>query len=132
MGNSESKERRLFIDIIVHMLRQRGIKVSGSQISRFLHQLKTYYTLHGPEKVPVDTFSLWNLVRDALDPVHESTRLDTKVTTSYGTMPASSKAVMAMEAQEDSDQEGNDIDLDRKSTRLNSSHSRASRMPSSA
>ena len=136
MGNSESKERRLFIDIIVHMLRQRGIKVSGSQISRFLHfvqeqcpwfpeegtvnvdtwekvgqQLKTYYTLHGPEKVPVDTFSLWNLVRDALDPVHEGSRLDVKATGSYGTIPVGPKAVMAMKAQEDSDQEGNDIDL---------------------
>ena len=38
-------------------------------------QLKTYYTLHGPEKVPTDTFSLWNIIRDALDPAHESEKV---------------------------------------------------------
>lgn len=37
-------------------------------------QLKTYYTLHGLEKVPVDAFALWNLIRDALDPAHEETK----------------------------------------------------------
>ena len=41
-------------------------------------QLKTYYTLHGPEKVPTDTFSLWNIIRDALDPAHESEKVHVK------------------------------------------------------
>ena len=35
-------------------------------------QLKTYYTQHGPEKVPTDAFSLWNMIRDGLDPAPES------------------------------------------------------------
>ena len=34
-------------------------------------QLKTYYTEHSSEKVPVDAFSLWNMIRDALDPAPE-------------------------------------------------------------
>ena len=41
-------------------------------------QLKTYYTQHGPEKVPTDTFSLWNMIRDALDPAHESEKVHVK------------------------------------------------------
>ena len=41
-------------------------------------QLKTYYTQHGPEKVPNDTFSLWNMIRDALDPAHESEKVHVK------------------------------------------------------
>ena len=41
-------------------------------------QLKAYYTLHGPEKVPTDTFSLWNMIRDALDPAHESEKVHVK------------------------------------------------------
>ena len=41
-------------------------------------QLKTYYILHGPEEVPTDTFSLWNMIRDALDPAHESEKVHVK------------------------------------------------------
>ena len=41
-------------------------------------QLKTYYTQHGPEKVPTDTFSLQNMIRDALDPAHESEKVHVK------------------------------------------------------
>ena len=37
--------------------------------------MKTFYSLHGPSKVPVDTFSLWNLIRDCLDPTHEIQKL---------------------------------------------------------
>lgn len=35
-------------------------------------QLKDYYAANGPTKVPADTFSLWSLFKDALDPRHES------------------------------------------------------------
>ena len=34
-------------------------------------QIQTYYTLHGPNKVHVETFSLWTLIRDCLDFEHE-------------------------------------------------------------
>ena len=30
--------------------------------------------MHGPEKVPVDTSALWNMIRDVLDPRHEAVR----------------------------------------------------------
>ena len=33
-----------------------------------------FYTLHGPEKVPVDAFALWNMIRNVLDPHHEVVR----------------------------------------------------------
>lgn len=97
MGQTESRERRLYADIIKHMLKSRGVKVSSNQLSRFLSfvqqccpwfpeegtvdvqtwekvgkQLKDYYAANGPTKVPADTFSLWNLFKDALDPRHES------------------------------------------------------------
>ena len=35
-------------------------------------QRKTYYTLHEPEKVPVNVFALWNMIRNVLDPHHEA------------------------------------------------------------
>ena len=34
--------------------------------------LDTYYAEHGLEKVPADAFSLWNMIRDGLDPAPES------------------------------------------------------------
>ena len=37
-------------------------------------QLHLFYTLHGPEKFPVDAFALWNMIRDVLDPQHEAVR----------------------------------------------------------
>lgn len=96
MGHTESKERGLFIDITKHMLHKRGVNVSGRQLRDFFHfvqecapwfpeegsvnpetwqrlgqDMKTYYTLHGPEKVPVDAFPLWNVLKDSFDPTHE-------------------------------------------------------------
>ena len=41
-------------------------------------RLKTYYTQHGPEKVPTDAFSLWNIIRDVLDPAPESGKVHVK------------------------------------------------------
>ena len=37
----------------------------------------TYYSLHGPNRVPVDAFSLWTLIRDCLDPEHEGHKIQT-------------------------------------------------------
>ena len=79
MGNSESKERQLFIGVILQLLSKRGIKIKKSKIHSFFSfvqeqcpwfpeegtvnldtwervgkQLKTYYTLHGP----VNAFAL--------------------------------------------------------------------------
>ena len=41
-------------------------------------RLKTYYTQRGPEKVPTDAFSLWNMIRDALDPAPDSVKVHVK------------------------------------------------------
>ena len=95
MGNSESKERQLFIGVIVQLLSKRGIKVKKSNIHslfsfvqeqcpwfpekgtvnldtwvKLAKQLKTYYTLHGL----VNAFALWNMIRNVLDPRHEAVR----------------------------------------------------------
>ena len=103
MGKSKSKERQLFIGVILQLLTKRGIKVKKASVQSFFtlaqeqcpwcleegtvnlktwekvgKQLKTYYTQHGLERVPTDTFSLWNMIRDALDPAHESERVLTK------------------------------------------------------
>lgn len=103
MGHTESKERSLFIDIVKHMLIKRGIQVSSKQLREFFHfvqecspwfpeegtlnletwkklgkEMKLYYTLYGPERVPVDAFSLWNLLRDSFDPTHEAVCLARK------------------------------------------------------
>ena len=83
MGLSASKNRQMFIEILLHMLAHRGVKINKGRLSKFLifvqeqcswfpeedtvnlktwtkvgDQLHLFYTLHGPEKVPVDAFSL--------------------------------------------------------------------------
>ena len=99
MGLSASKNRQMFIEILLHMLAHRGVKINKGRLSKFLifvqeqcswfpeedtvnlktwtkvgDQLHLFYTVHGPEKVPVDTFALWNMIRDVLDPRHEAVR----------------------------------------------------------
>ena len=71
MGFSPSKNRQMFIEILLHMLAQRGVKVRTARLSKFLC---LFYTLHGPEKIPVDVFYLWNMSRNVLDPRHEAVR----------------------------------------------------------
>ena len=71
MGFSASENRQMFIEIVLHMLAHRGIKVSRGRLSKFL---RLFYTLHGPEKVPVDAFALWNMIRNVLNPHHEAVR----------------------------------------------------------
>ena len=83
MGLSASKNRQMFIEILLHMLAHRSVKINKGRLSKFLifvqeqcpwfpeedtvnlktwtkvgDQLHLSYTLHGPEKVPVDAFSL--------------------------------------------------------------------------
>ena len=72
MGFSASKNRQMFIEILLHMLAHRGVKASTGRPSKFLH---LFYTLHGPEKVPVDGFALWNMIRNVLDPRHEAVKI---------------------------------------------------------
>ena len=103
MGNSESKERELFIGVILQLLSKRGIKIKKSKIHSFFSfvqeqcpwfpeegtvnldtwervgkQLKTYLAERGSEKVPTDAFSLWNIIRDALDPALGSEKVHLK------------------------------------------------------
>ena len=99
MGLSASKNRQMFIEILLHMLAHRGVKVSKGRLSKFLifvqeqcpwfpeegtvnletwtkvgNQLHLFYTLHGPENVLEDAFALRNMIRDVLDPRHEAVR----------------------------------------------------------
>ena len=69
MGFSASKNRQMFIELSLHMLAHRGIKVSTGKLSKFL---RLFYTLHEPEKVPVNAFSLQNMIKNVLDPRHEA------------------------------------------------------------
>lgn len=97
MGQGSS--RVLFIHMLQNMLQARGAKVGHQQLDRFLdliekvcpwfpeegtvnletwkkvgERLQSYYGDQGPSKVPVDTFGLWTLIRDSLDPRHECLR----------------------------------------------------------
>ena len=53
MGNSESKERQLFIRVILQSLSKRGIKIKKSNIQSFFHLYQTSDTAH---KVSVSLF----------------------------------------------------------------------------
>ena len=96
--------RQLFVQMLKTMLRSTGVKTGKDQIRTFLEfvekvcpwfleegtvnletwerigkQLQDYYTIHGPSKVPVETFGLWGLVRDCLDPRHEKNKLKEQI-----------------------------------------------------
>lgn len=90
MGQGSSST--LFVQVLKNMLKARGSRVSTEQLSHFVafvedmcpwfpeegtvnvevwqkvgKQLQTYYSVHGPSKVPVDIFSLWTLIKNCLD-----------------------------------------------------------------
>ena len=90
MGQTHS--RHLFVHMLSVMLKHWGITVSKPKLINFLsfieevcpwfpregtvnletwkkvgEQIRAHYTLHGPEKVPVETLSFWTLIRDCLD-----------------------------------------------------------------
>ncbi|XP_016072396.1 PREDICTED: endogenous retrovirus group K member 6 Gag polyprotein-like [Miniopterus natalensis] len=98
MGQENSKV--LFAQVLKTMLRSRGAKVSTAQLRNFLQfveevcpwfpeegtvnletwnkvgrRMQGFFQAHGPQKVPVEAFSLWTLVRDCLDPRHEGVRM---------------------------------------------------------
>lgn len=137
MGHVGSKERRLFVDILKTMLRARGVKVSGAQITKFMcfvqdccpwfpeegtvnletwqkvgKALKNYYTVHGPEKDPAETFSFWSLIRDALDPTHEIQKFENESPTEKTPLLSSSTSNFEVLNRPDSDDEGSDKEND--------------------
>lgn len=71
IGFSASKNRQMFIEVLLHMLANRGIKKTTGRLSKFLC---LFYTLHRPENIPLDAFALWNMIRNVLDPCHEAVR----------------------------------------------------------
>lgn len=91
MGNAQSTERRIFASMLKSLLIARGVKVTTRQIDRFLEfveqicpwfpkngtinietwnkvgdKIQGYYAVHGPEKVSIDAFTLWTLVKECL------------------------------------------------------------------
>ena len=107
MGQGNS--RQLFVHMLKTMLKGRGIHVNKLQLEKFLlfieevcpwfpeegtvsletwkkirKQLQTYYSLHGPNRVPVDAISLWTLIRDCLDHEHEGHKIQTALRDSTG------------------------------------------------
>ena len=98
MGSGNSRE--LFVHMLKNMLRARGAKIEKQKLTEFLHfveevcpwfpkegsvnietwekvgeRLRDYYNVHGPCKMPVDTFSLWNMIKDSIDPRHEKDKI---------------------------------------------------------
>lgn len=111
MGQGNS--RQLFAQMLKTMLRARGIKVGHLQLERFLNfveqvcpwfpeegtvnietwkqvgeRLQGYYAAHGLNKVPADTFGLWTLIRDCLDPRHEGLRENKRIEQDEACLPS--------------------------------------------
>ncbi|KAI5170128.1 Endogenous Retrovirus Group K Member 5 Gag Polyprotein [Manis pentadactyla] len=99
MGQAGNKQ--LYVCGLKKLLAIRGIIVGKPQFERFLDFIKevclwfpgegtvdidlwnkvgeglqTYYSAHGPKKVPVDIFGLWTLIRDSLDLRHEGFKIE--------------------------------------------------------
>ena len=66
-------------------------------------QIQLAYTLHGPDKVPLDAYSLWTLIRDCLNPEHESKKLETalKLITPKNLQPTSGIGEQIYDSPED-------------------------------
>ena len=104
MGNTESKERTLFLDIAKHLLKKGGVTVSSTQLRHFFQliqecspwfpdggaldlkiwkqvgrDMKSYYKLYGNERVPKDAFALWGLFRDCFDTKPPAEQLERKL-----------------------------------------------------
>ena len=109
MGQDSSRE--LFVTMLKTMLKVRGVTAAKHKLEKFLlfvevcpwfpedgtvnietwkkvgEQIQQYYSLHGAEKVPLDAYSLWDLIRDCLDPEHESKKLETALKHIIGKPP---------------------------------------------
>ena len=75
-----------------------------------------FYTVHGPEKVPVDTSALWNMIRDVLDPRHEAVRQPMGEATAVdgGSLPSVQIMFSAIDEEKEGDcalppEEGEDL-----------------------
>ena len=64
MGNSESKERSLVIDIAKSMLTKRGISVSSSQLRCFFHFVQEF-SLWFPEGGALN-LGIWKKLGDEI------------------------------------------------------------------
>lgn len=101
MGHSESKDRKLFIDVLMHTLNKRckshqwaigqiftfcaemlplvpRTAVNLQTWTRVGNHMKEFHPSYGPEKMPVDAFALWTLVRDVLDPQQKAEKMPNK------------------------------------------------------
>ncbi|KAF6323407.1 hypothetical protein mRhiFer1_008384 [Rhinolophus ferrumequinum] len=99
MGHASSKD--LYVRGLKKLLAARGSRVSREQLDKFLEfvkevcpwfpeegtvnletwekvgeRLQDYYAAHGPQRVPVETFGLWTLIRDCLDHKRKGCRLE--------------------------------------------------------
>ena len=75
-----------------------------------------FYTVHGPEKVPVDTSALWNMIRDVPDPRHEAVRKPMGEATEVdgGSLPSAQITFSATDEKKEGDcalppEEGEDL-----------------------
>ena len=100
----QGSSRQIFVHMLEQMLKSRGAKVKPQQLLIFLEfieevcpwfpeegtvnietwlkvgdQLKTFYDCHGPERVPLVTFSLWAMIKDCLDFRHEREVISEKI-----------------------------------------------------
>ena len=92
----------MFTEILLHMLAHRGVKVSTGRLSKFLC---LFYTLHGPENVPVDAFALWNMIRNVLDLHHEAVRqpMGESIAVDGGTPPSVQIMFSAIDEEKEGD-----------------------------
>lgn len=57
-------------------------------------QLHNKSTAEGPQTMPVYTFAMWSLIRDALDPQHEADKIKDKLVTALSNTPRGVQAIL--------------------------------------
>ncbi|XP_066866754.1 endogenous retrovirus group K member 8 Gag polyprotein-like [Kogia breviceps] len=122
MGQKGSKERQLFAQVLLPMLKARGSTVTASQVSDFLQQVyevSAWFPEGGSmdaalwkrvgedlkrlyDGVPVITFSLWNLIKDCFEPIYDSVPNLCDISPAVPTAPPL-MAKMALETSSDED-----------------------------
>lgn len=91
MGQSESRDREFFTDVIRHTLKEKGIEVNASQLTDFLQfvqtvspwfpergsldvdtwekvglDIRSWFTEYGGNGVPPTAFAIWNVLKKTL------------------------------------------------------------------
>ncbi|XP_076775118.1 endogenous retrovirus group K member 5 Gag polyprotein-like [Arvicanthis niloticus] len=91
MGQSESRDREFFIDVIKYTLKKKGIKVNTSQLTDFLQfvqtvspwlpergslnvdtwekvglDIKNWFSENGGKGMPLTAFAIWNVLKETL------------------------------------------------------------------